>query len=768
MYGNPLTPDPLNDHSSRSSQPSTTDSTHRPHGLSSTRTTTASNVNDDPSTNSAGDTHSPSTHWSPADGSFHPASYAPPEAYPGYYFYGYYPPDLSMGYPLAFSATDPPSYSRIDDTEAEDPQEDTVSTERYPSPTGMMAPVPMGVYYSMPMYQRQVCYPPPSGAPMVRVPFAHTMPGADTEQSHYPGMSPTSSYGTESHTPYGPFYLNPTSQVFHPAAGTEGGAPYVYHDPRYFSYPRAASHPMVPMRGGAAPLAIGYPHGMHHGTGNTETPLPRSNAPRRKKPAAPSRRRSSAPILSPGQNSAPDSKDYGSEPDEASPMSAAPVSDEVVATPATQSTSESLAQAAPGAMPTSQLHGTRSNYVMWCGNVPSDATLDELWSFFSTLPLSSPGTDASDVSLSSHGILSIFIISRSSCAFVNYEAQEHLDRACAYFHGKPLRSKIHCPRLVCRPRKLEDAEYAGVAAQRGKGVHTNWYREQCKLLEKAGNRDLGDDDSDASSTRTFSSTNSSLLRQPLFSHRFFILKSRNREALVTALRTNIWSTQPHNEPVLDQAFRNSEMVTLFFSENFSGQFFGFATMASCPGSVPNTVDEVQNLLDFSSLDDTYEPSSEQPTEGSKATAHPEDTHCVSPSDSFGSSGSPTPSTKARKHLHQDLAAAAQRHNESLEEKDVSAASPLASSETAVDKSDELASQTETLIGGSRSLQVGRPFYLDWQITEPLPFSEIQNLRNPWRDNRLIKVSRDGTELEPNVGRQLVSVWQTYLAREKKE
>ncbi|WFD28775.1 hypothetical protein MNAN1_003789 [Malassezia nana] len=499
---------------------------------------------------------------------------------------------------------------------------------------------------------------------------------------------------------------------------------------------------------------MGYPQRLHHGAGSAGTPHPRANPPRRKKSGAPSRRRSSAPALSPGQNSAAESKNYVSEPDETSPMSSAPVSDEVVAAPATQSTSESMTQDVSGAMPTSQLHGTRSNYVMWCGNVPSDATLDELWSFLSTLPLSSPGADASDVTLSSHGILSIFIISRSSCAFVNYEGQEHLDRACAYFHGKPLRSKIHCPRLVCRPRKLEDAEYAGVAAQRGKGVHTNWYREQCKLLEKAGNNDLGDDDSDASSTRTFSSTNSSLLRQPLFSHRFFILKSRNREALVTALQTNIWSTQPHNEPVLDQAFRNSEMVTLFFSENFSGQFFGFATMASCPGSVPSPVDEVQNLLDISSLDDTCEPSSEQPTEDSKATAHPEDTHCVSPSHSFGSSGSPTPSSKARKHLHQDLAASAQRHNESLEEKDASAEPRLASSETTVDKNDELALQTETLMSESRSLQVGRPFYLDWQITEPLPFSEIQNLRNPWRDNRLIKVSRDGTELEPNVGRQL--------------
>ena len=65
------------------------------------------------------------------------------------------------------------------------------------------------------------------------------------------------------------------------------------------------------------------------------------------------------------------------------------------------------------------------------------------------------------------------------------------------------------------------------------------------------------------------------------------------------------------------------------------------------------------------------------------------------------------------------------------------------------------------IHDTKSTQLGLPFYISWKITKPLPFSEIQTLRNPWRDNRLVKVSRDGTELEPNVGKQLIKIWEAY-------
>jgi YT521-B-like domain len=53
---------------------------------------------------------------------------------------------------------------------------------------------------------------------------------------------------------------------------------------------------------------------------------------------------------------------------------------------------------------------------------------------------------------------------------------------------------------------------------------------------------------------------------------------------------------------------------------------------------------------------------------------------------------------------------------------------------------------------------GKPFKIEWMNTERLPFFRTRHLRNPWNHDREIKVSRDGTELEPNVGQALLDEW----------
>lgn len=156
----------------------------------------------------------------------------------------------------------------------------------------------------------------------------------------------------------------------------------------------------------------------------------------------------------------------------------------------------------------------RSEWVMWCGNVPSDATQDELWRFFtgplSKRPLSarnSPKTTAAAVAVLANDddaaaepkpaptavdplapapfdgeceVASIFLIARSSCCFVNYRSQEALDSAIARFNGLPIRP-LEGPRsvrLVCRVRRKEDDLKAGVGGQRGRGVHKDWVKEK--------------------------------------------------------------------------------------------------------------------------------------------------------------------------------------------------------------------------------------------------------------------------------------------------
>jgi hypothetical protein len=52
----------------------------------------------------------------------------------------------------------------------------------------------------------------------------------------------------------------------------------------------------------------------------------------------------------------------------------------------------------------------------------------------------------------------------------------------------------------------------------------------------------------------------------------------------------------------------------------------------------------------------------------------------------------------------------------------------------------------------------RSFPIEWIRTVSLPFFRTRPLRNPWNRGREVKVSRDGTELEPTVGRQLLDEW----------
>ena len=54
---------------------------------------------------------------------------------------------------------------------------------------------------------------------------------------------------------------------------------------------------------------------------------------------------------------------------------------------------------------------------------------------------------------------------------------------------------------------------------------------------------------------------------------------------------------------------------------------------------------------------------------------------------------------------------------------------------------------------------GESFKIEWLKVERLPFYRTRHLRNPWNHDREVKVSRDGTELEPLVGHALLEEWE---------
>lgn len=73
----------------------------------------------------------------------------------------------------------------------------------------------------------------------------------------------------------------------------------------------------------------------------------------------------------------------------------------------------------------------------------------------------------------------------------------------------------------------------------------------------------------------------------------------------------------------------------------------------------------------------------------------------------------------------------------------------------VDGADEAQSDDES---GSPKKAWGKPFKIEWISTTRLPFYRTRGLRNPWNSNREVKIARDGTELETNVGQRLIDLF----------
>jgi hypothetical protein len=117
---------------------------------------------------------------------------------------------------------------------------------------------------------------------------------------------------------------------------------------------------------------------------------------------------------------------------------------------------------------------------------PANASYEELWKFFNH-PLDWQKIPQSEASSNWLGVASIFLISRSNCAFVNLKNENDLETAIAYFNGKTLRPwDPRCQPFLCRVRKADDDLKSGVGGQRGAGLHVKYIRD-LRAKEKADN-----------------------------------------------------------------------------------------------------------------------------------------------------------------------------------------------------------------------------------------------------------------------------------------
>jgi hypothetical protein len=194
---------------------------------------------------------------------------------------------------------------------------------------------------------------------------------------------------------------------------------------------------------------------------------------------------------------------------------------------------------------------TRSEFTMWIGNVPADATESELWRVLSPPYLSTPHPGS--------GLVSVHLITKSHCAFANYDSQYALDTALTYFSGRRYRPEDPtCPQMVCRVRTTTDDVKSGVGLQRGTGMHVAWARmekDREVAFQKRNGSPIQDSDGAPSRSSTISSSShpsgGSYLRIPSepdedsdphsssssflkenFPSRYFILKSLTRVSIL--------------------------------------------------------------------------------------------------------------------------------------------------------------------------------------------------------------------------------------------
>lgn len=149
------------------------------------------------------------------------------------------------------------------------------------------------------------------------------------------------------------------------------------------------------------------------------------------------------------------------------------------------------------------------------------------------------------------GLESLFLISKSNCAFANFKDEATCIAAQQKLHD----SKFQTVRLVSRLRKSTVEGATGVTAPTGPAASASV--EMPTSTEKATDLDGGDVTSEQPVTPASEPQRTPDLDSSVQKDRFFILKSLTMEDLELSVRTGIWATQSHNEDVLNKAFNVS-------------------------------------------------------------------------------------------------------------------------------------------------------------------------------------------------------------------
>ena len=154
------------------------------------------------------------------------------------------------------------------------------------------------------------------------------------------------------------------------------------------------------------------------------------------------------------------------------------------------------------------------------------------------------------------GLESLFLISKSNCAFANFNEEQASVAAQRKLHD----SKFMTVRLVSRLRKSTVEGPAGITAPTGPAASTP-QADVAAEPASAGKTETNQHNGTTAAI-TVNADESRVNSPPVDpgstqKDRFFILKSLTVEDIELSARTNIWATQSHNEETLNNAFRVS-------------------------------------------------------------------------------------------------------------------------------------------------------------------------------------------------------------------
>ena len=180
----------------------------------------------------------------------------------------------------------------------------------------------------------------------------------------------------------------------------------------------------------------------------------------------------------------------------------------------------------------------QSGHALWVGNLPQETTVMDLKDHFSR--------DAT------RDIESLFLISKSNCAFVNYRTEASCAAAMHRFHD----SRFYGVRLVCRLRR-SSAPASGVpigpSAMSGS-------RESSTSPQRSPQRPEGEEVAEEPSKTGEETTGSESAITSRVGEKFFIVKSLTLQDLELSVRNGIWATQSHNEEALNKAYEVCEQL----------------------------------------------------------------------------------------------------------------------------------------------------------------------------------------------------------------